>query len=105
MGITIILYALSPRSDTLNSAGLTCGYRVKVILEVLADKTYSYRQKILGFGRCAHIRCTLYTVYVFARPELYCAHARGCSVKGGKVSPSFVIGLQLSSPPVAGFPT
>ena len=42
MGITIAIYALSPRSDTLHFARLTCEYHVEVILEVLADKTYSY---------------------------------------------------------------
>ena len=36
----MITYALSPRSDTLYFAGLTCRNRVKVLLEVLADKAY-----------------------------------------------------------------
>ena len=38
----ILIYALLTRSDTLHLAKLTCGYRIKVTLEVLADKICSY---------------------------------------------------------------
>ena len=65
LGITIFVYALLPRSNTLDFARSACRYRVNATLGILAKKTWSQRQ---GFAKKNNLKSGIF--YLLAKTRL-----------------------------------